>query len=300
MPNPRPGESRDDFLDRCIPEVIGEGREPDQAVAMCIAFYEGEKDKAFNLKDGDRVAFYKAFERRRESFEPKYMRVFNKAIKKQLSIYEDADTINDLRRDIDVQPLKEAYLELYKEVGDAFARAIYSGMKKMPYPETKQQPAWIERMVQIVERDLVDRIQGVTDTIKKQIREIIIIGIEEGLSTAQIKALIIGNNLIAPLNGTLDQRVRRIIRTEMVYASNRGSLEGALASNVEFDKVWSTTPDGNARDAHEDADGQTVNKSAPFFVGGEYLSVPGDPNGSPENIINCRCTQTYITPEGEI
>jgi hypothetical protein len=29
-------------------------------------------------------------------------------------------------------------------------------------------------------------------------------------------------------------------------------------------------------------------------VGGEELDYPGDPAGSPENIIQCRCSQTAI------
>lgn len=40
MPTPRKDESRADYMKRCVPEVIGEGKKPDQAVAMCSAFWE--------------------------------------------------------------------------------------------------------------------------------------------------------------------------------------------------------------------------------------------------------------------
>jgi hypothetical protein len=39
MPTPRTGEKREDFLKRCIPQVIDEGREQDQAVAICHSLW---------------------------------------------------------------------------------------------------------------------------------------------------------------------------------------------------------------------------------------------------------------------
>lgn len=268
MPDPRPGESRDDFLDRCIPQVIEEGREPDQAVAMCVAFYEGEKDKAFNIKEGDQIEYYKAFERRRESFDAKYTRVIQRAIRKQLEIYEEAETIQDLKKEITPEPIQEAYIELYSEVGDTFARLTWQGIKKMPYYEVKQEtPIWIERMIQIAREDASDRIVGVNDETKRIINAIIVKGLEEGLSNEEIKRLIIGTTELPPLNGTLPQRARRIARTEIVSASNGGSLEGAKSTGIPFDKQWLSTPDNNTRDSHENANGQTVDGRGRFYVG---------------------------------
>lgn len=40
MPTPNPGESRDDFMGRCVPMVMDEGKSRDQAVAMCSAKME--------------------------------------------------------------------------------------------------------------------------------------------------------------------------------------------------------------------------------------------------------------------
>lgn len=42
MPDPREGETRDDFLSRCIPEVVAEGKPVDQAVAVCQSFFENK------------------------------------------------------------------------------------------------------------------------------------------------------------------------------------------------------------------------------------------------------------------
>ena len=57
------------------------------------------------------------------------------------------------------------------------------------------------------------------------------------------------------------------------------------------------TRDERVRDDHADADGQVVAMGAHFEVGGESLLYPGDPDGSPENVINCRCTVAFLTPK---
>jgi uncharacterized protein with gpF-like domain len=56
--------------------------------------------------------------------------------------------------------------------------------------------------------------------------------------------------------------------------------------------TWNTVGDNAVRQDHVDADGQTVGAGDPFDVGGEELMFPGDPMGSDENTINCRCFLT--------
>ena len=58
-------------------------------------------------------------------------------------------------------------------------------------------------------------------------------------------------------------------------------------------KVWLTNISDRTRDSHIDADGQKRPLSQPFNVDGEQLEYPGDPSGSAENTINCRCVIGY-------
>jgi hypothetical protein len=44
MPKPRKDESKEDFISRCIPVLIDEGREQEQATAMCYAIWEEHKE----------------------------------------------------------------------------------------------------------------------------------------------------------------------------------------------------------------------------------------------------------------
>ena len=40
---PRSGESEDDFIGRCVPAVMAEGKDQDQALAICYTYYEGKQ-----------------------------------------------------------------------------------------------------------------------------------------------------------------------------------------------------------------------------------------------------------------
>ena len=99
-------------------------------------------------------------------------------------------------------------------------------------------------------------------------------------------------------------RARVIARTEVVAANNAGS-HGAAAYNAEVlgidmnqvAKEWLATSDGRTRETHQDADGQVViGLDTPFNVGGYDLDQPGDENGPPEEVIQCRCTALYHYP----
>ena len=48
MPKPHPKESKNDYMNRCIPKLIEEGKESNQAVAICNSMYEQHtKDKTY-------------------------------------------------------------------------------------------------------------------------------------------------------------------------------------------------------------------------------------------------------------
>jgi hypothetical protein len=83
-------------------------------------------------------------------------------------------------------------------------------------------------------------------------------------------------------------RAETIARTEVGSAQNYGRTQEMEVNKAEK-KVWIATF-SNTREAHAAADGQVVGIHDHFNVGGESLEYPGDPSGSPENIINCQCS----------
>lgn len=104
--------------------------------------------------------------------------------------------------------------------------------------------------------------------------------------------------------GTANWRNRAVVvaRTETLGALSFGRVDafGAVAQALggAFELVWLATLDHRVRPAHRIADGQRVPIGTPFTVDGEHLMRPGDPAGSPSNVIQCRCS-TLLERPGE-
>lgn len=94
-------------------------------------------------------------------------------------------------------------------------------------------------------------------------------------------------------------RATTIARTEVISAYNGAANLGAqhLPGDVAGGREWISTRDARTREDHAEADGLVVAMDAPFYVGGDALEYPGDPNGDPGNVINCRCTIGFLTPD---
>lgn len=113
--------------------------------------------------------------------------------------------------------------------------------------------------------------------------------------TAKALATILGGEVTR-------HRARTIARTELGSAQDGASFalaEDEAANGAEIEKSWLTAGDGREseggriRDAHADAEGQTVALNQPFIVGGERMRYPHDPRCSLKNIVNCRCHAIY-------
>ena len=93
-------------------------------------------------------------------------------------------------------------------------------------------------------------------------------------------------------------RAQVIARTETNRAWNAGVLAAAQYYEPPvgrgWTKTWDADLDGHERAAHRRADGQTRRLTDTFQVGGEDLRFPGDPAGSPANVINCVTGSTQI------
>lgn len=104
-------------------------------------------------------------------------------------------------------------------------------------------------------------------------------------------------------------RAKTIARTQALITVNtaRHDALNQAAGQANFDpndivRTWNAVMDSRTRDSHAALDGYEVNgMDEPFPADGGPLLYPGDPNGPPEEIINCRCWLTYSLPgENEV
>lgn len=67
-----------------------------------------------------------------------------------------------------------------------------------------------------------------------------------------------------------------------------------------MEKVWIATNDDRTRPTHTEAHGQRTSLDGTFAVGDDELEYPCDPDGSPEEVANCRCRVTIMAGDEEL
>lgn len=141
----------------------------------------------------------------------------------------------------------------------------------------------------------------ISRTTTRQLRQVIADGVEEGLGVDAIARRITDR---IPIMSTL--RANTIARTETHAAAAYGAQIAAESTELPLRKEWVATNDDRTRDEgwdHVAMDGTIVGLHDPFIVENvetgetEELEFPGDPSGSPGNIINCRCVVAYLEAE---
>jgi hypothetical protein len=205
-------------------------------------------------------------------------------------------------RNVSKDIMKERYNMIYGTVGVDFAKDTYKNIAPTQKADQNHiEYIWRENMRQYVGQEAANRITLITNTteteFKRIVRNVVLNAKEQGQSVqdaaAEIQKQIGFNNAY---------RAVRIARTEIVSASNHGSMVGAKSTGLPLRKTWIATKTGNTRHSHKEMDGKTVDLNIDFqvpmfegktYIGEEGLTHPGDVRGSAGNVINCRCTQGY-------
>ena len=120
---------------------------------------------------------------------------------------------------------------------------------------------------------------------KKQITSVVTSGILQGLS---IKGL--ADHLQSRIPEMNRESAVRTARTAVTGAENAGrmaSYQDAQKMGIKLQKEWVATLDIRTRHTHAVVDGEKKNVKQKFSNGCRF---PGDPQGRPEEVYNCRCT----------
>lgn len=151
---------------------------------------------------------------------------------------------------------------------------------------------WVARKVLKLQQEVtIYTREQLTDEIVDGVRDAIAAGLTRSETIEQIRA-----GIEEVYEFAAEGRATRIARTEVIGASNAGSL-GTMQKLGAVAKVWLTSRDERVRDTHEEMEGQRVGINDVFVSpDGESLQYPGDPSAGPGAIVNCRCT---FTPEME-
>ena len=118
----------------------------------------------------------------------------------------------------------------------------------------------------------------------KKINSEVLHGIIQGESIPKISKRIMN---VQEMNRKAAIRSARTIVTGAENKGRQDSYARAEADGIILERTWLATNDSRTRHSHAVLDGETKPIDTPFSNG---LMYPGDPDGEPSEVYNCRCT----------
>jgi uncharacterized protein with gpF-like domain len=241
------------------------------------------------MTNAQRIRRYEAIRKR---YENAFKAPVKRALKTQISSFTSvlrAQGPNAVASVVIIDgDLAKVIQTLYTQTGLAGANETLSYLRSLPKTQAKRRTfgfnqEWTDQIVKYFEINLFNKVVlPISQTTREYILQVISKGAAEGWSIDEMVQQIEREDY-------LDGRVQRILRTEINRAINFGNTLAEPKFEYKTQKEWSAVHDNRTRHPHLAADGQRVMIDGKFVVGGELLDFPGDPKGSPENTINCRC-----------
>lgn len=244
-----------------------------------------------------RVEEWKVLERQREPFDIWGARLFAAALTNEgndaantylRSNGNEAETLDTVDGKVWEKDLPTFYKKVISDFGERTNERFEKSLKKKAGYSHKAFDITSAAIVAWIEATAAKRATLIAETSKEEVARVIRQGVLAGLSVDKIAMAI-----RVFYTERKAARAMLIARTEVVAASNYGSWQGAKQTSVPMIRTWLATSDDRTREAHADADGQTTGMEGTFNVDGQSLSYPGDPVGSADNVINCRCGVQY-------
>lgn len=120
---------------------------------------------------------------------------------------------------------------------------------------------------------------------KQQIQSVMLRGILQGESIPQLSKRLATTVSTKDKNASI--RNARTMTTGVQNAGRVDSYKRAQNMGIKTRKQWMATLDGRTRHSHRMLDGEIQDVDKEFS---NKCKFPGDPNGRPEEVYNCRCT----------
>ena len=226
--------------------------------------------------------------------------IFRKALKQSYANVQSMIPVIDYQnyktlipQSFNYAAMNQAYVKVYSKVGLIHGKRIGSELKQQKkfLPESFDS-VYLQSIYQWVQTNLGRRITEVNEYTIQLIQSLVQDSLDRNDTLSQMRAY-----LQRSLNSPAFTRMRslRIARTETTTAANHGAFVAAGESDLVLDKEWISVVDDRTRHDHLIENGQTASKEENFTMAdGSLLLFPGDPKGSARQIINCRCTYSFV------
>lgn len=313
LPKPSPGERESEFIARCTIDAKIENEFPtlSQRLAVCYSLYEGKQQKAANY---DTIKYYQGFERQLEIAERQelakvfryHLNQYDQAIKQFLETGKTQGWTELFKK----EDLDNIYTNIYVNIGMRVSEWYTKNFERYnkKFDITQYRDIFAYKFAALANQIAGARVSSIQDNRK----QVLVKELQRAFSDPEFQAL---NEreaqriLRSRFKGISKYQAERIVRTESVAAANFATSQaaGQMFNEQDLMKEWITAEDGRVRRiprdqaSHRAMNGVTIPATEKFKVptksGIELMQFPGDPNASPANVINCRCTVAYVPRE---
>jgi len=275
-----------------------ERKTKEQPLILITPSYDISRWRKKEERDALWYSVYDRILAKEKDFVPVVENFFDSQTKRIIQRIRDMGTVAMARRAPEiVSPEEEAkkYTEATEEIYlRHFAHGLRAGLsatKGLLY--TYEAKGVIDELTEEVEEELNRLIfesgTKISRTTLERIKGLIIQADAENWTVEKLtQAIWEQEGIFAPW------RARMISRTESAKVENWAQLEGYRETEFVDGKGWLSARIKTSRDAHIEAmsryEDNPIRLDEKFMVGGEELEYPGDPAGSPENVINCLCS----------
>ncbi len=285
---------------------------------------DNKEDQQYNLK---RAGSLRAQRLRMDKWRAGGVKSFGRAMRKEFK--KQLEQVNDLLKEYEDNPNSfdagiftqqidslannqwfESSVDLYKQqkqklVLDIAEDQLREFEKSFKVKRTKAIDLYDQEIQDFVDRQVGEKVVMITDTTKKEIKDIVSKAIAEGKGIGEMADMI--DDLY--LAHIIPNRSETIARTEVISSSNFASQKAAKNLPIVVNKIWLPTPDERTRESHkamfnrpaiglnEQFQVPKLTKDGQLAGGFENLDYPGDPDGAANNVINCRCAIGYEDAE---
>lgn len=125
---------------------------------------------------------------------------------------------------------------------------------------------------------------------RKNINSCVLQGILQGDTSTELAGRL---RMVSDMNERVSIRNARTMTTS---AQNGGRLDSMLRAKrmgIDMKQMWIATLDNRTRHSHRQVDGEQCEVGETFSNGCRF---PGDPDGKPHEVYNCRCSLVSVDP----
>ena len=301
LPKPRAGESRNQFVRRCMIDDTSMSEYPDtqQRYAVCLSLSKDRKEIIKQAKRKIATNFRKQVMLAEKKNYPIAYNYYLKEFDKASKMFIENPTINNqnfntLFNEIET---KKMYSDMYKQTGLRFAKWYADTFRKVAKKELT--PSVIENYLALVRE--VSAVSGVAkSTLKKVLAELLA---DETFMSLGEEARV--REIMKRLKFKARWMARRIVRTETTASANFGIQLSAsdIYGDDNLVKEWIASDGSRTRDTHRTASSQYSNNpipmNEPYLVGGSKMMFPSDTSlgARAKEVVNCRCVSIPFIPD---